>query len=121
MGLRSFSPLITSCPGCGRTTNTFYQKLALEMDNYIAERLPYWRENFPGVEDMKIAVMGCIVNGPGESRDANIGISLPGDLEKPIAEVFQDGKKLTMLRDEKTIIPEFQKLVEAYIEKNYSA
>lgn len=119
LGLRSFKPMITSCPGCGRTTNTFYQKMAKEMSEYIDLRTKEWREQYPGVETLKVAIMGCIVNGPGESRDADIGISLPGDMEKPVAEVYKDGEKIMVLREEATILDEFKQFFEDYIQERF--
>jgi len=93
MGLRSFVPLVTSCPGCGRTTSTYFQELASQVQNYLRTQMPQWKEKFHGVEDMSVAVMGCVVNGPGESKHANIGISLPGTGERPVAPVYEDGEK----------------------------
>ncbi|MBK18150.1 MAG: 4-hydroxy-3-methylbut-2-en-1-yl diphosphate synthase [Rhodospirillaceae bacterium] len=118
MGLRSFLPLVTSCPGCGRTTSTVFQELADKIQTYIREQMPVWRENYDGVEDMAVAVMGCIVNGPGESKHANIGISLPGTGEAPSAPVFIDGKKAMTLRGP-GIAEEFQTIVDDYIESHY--
>jgi len=119
MGLRSFTPLVTACPGCGRTTSTVFQELAEDIQAYVRTQMPLWRETHPGVEDMSLAVMGCIVNGPGESKHANIGISLPGTGESPAAPVFIDGEKVTTLRGDK-IAEEFKALLNAYVEKNYS-
>ena len=118
MGIRSFTPLVTACPGCGRTTSTFFQELANEVQSHLRERMPSWREKYPGVEDMSVAVMGCVVNGPGESKHANIGISLPGSGEAPAAPVFVDGKKTVTLRGDK-IAQDFKVLVDEYVEKNY--
>ncbi len=118
MGIRSFMPLVTACPGCGRTTSTFFQELADKIQGYLRERMPTWRENYAGVEDMKVAVMGCIVNGPGESKHADIGISLPGTGEAPTAPVFIDGEKRMTLRGA-GIAEEFQEIVEAYVENRY--
>ncbi|NKB22347.1 MAG: flavodoxin-dependent (E)-4-hydroxy-3-methylbut-2-enyl-diphosphate synthase [Alphaproteobacteria bacterium] len=118
MGLRSFLPLVTSCPGCGRTTSTVFQELASKIQTYIREQMPEWRENYDGVEDMAVAVMGCIVNGPGESKHANIGISLPGTGEEPAAPVFIDGEKAMTLRGP-GIAEEFQQIVDKYIDSHY--
>ena len=119
MGLRSFVPLVAACPGCGRTTSTVFQELAQEIQGYIRQRMPAWRERYEGVEDMQVAVMGCIVNGPGESKHANVGISLPGTGEQPTAPVFVDGEKAATLRGE-NIAQEFQAIVEDYVERNYA-
>jgi len=119
MGLRSFLPLVTSCPGCGRTTSTVFQQLADKIQGHIRTRMPEWREQYEGVEEMNVAVMGCIVNGPGESKHANIGISLPGTGEEPAAPVFIDGEKSTTLRGPK-LAEEFQAIVENYIESHYA-
>jgi len=118
MGLRSFTPLVTACPGCGRTTSTVFQHLAEQIQSHIREQIPVWRETYDGVEDMSVAVMGCIVNGPGESKHANIGISLPGTGEEPAAPVFIDGKKTVTLRGPK-IAEEFQKIVDEYVDSHY--
>jgi (E)-4-hydroxy-3-methylbut-2-enyl-diphosphate synthase len=118
MGLRSFSPMVTSCPGCGRTTSTFFRDLADQIQAYIRQNLPEWKKQYTGVENLNIAVMGCIVNGPGESKHANIGISLPGKGESPIAPVFIDGQKAHTLRGE-TIAQDFQKILLDYVDKNY--
>ncbi len=115
MGLRSFTPLVTACPGCGRTTSTVFQELAEDIQAYVRTQMPIWRETHPGVEDMSLAVMGCIVNGPGESKHANIGISLPGTGETPAAPVFVDGKKVTTLRG-KHIAAEFKALLNEYVD-----
>ncbi len=119
MGLRSFTPLVTACPGCGRTTSTYFQKLADQIQAYVRSQMPIWREKYQGVEDMKLAVMGCVVNGPGESKHADIGISLPGTGEAPVAPVFIDGEKAMTLRGEK-IAEEFQQIVDDYVERRYS-
>ncbi len=119
MGLRSFSPMVTSCPGCGRTTSSFFRDLADQIQTYIRQNLPEWKKQYTGVENLNIAVMGCIVNGPGESKHANIGISLPGKGESPIAPVFIDGQKAHTLRGE-TIAQDFQKILLDYVDKNYS-
>ena len=118
MGLRSFLPLVTSCPGCGRTTSTVFQDLTSKIQGYIREQMPEWREKYDGVEDMDVAVMGCIVNGPGESKHANIGISLPGTGEEPAAPVFIDGEKAMTLRGP-GIAEEFQQIVDSYIDSHY--
>ncbi len=118
MGLRSFMPIVTACPGCGRTTSTVFQELASNVQTMIRERMPEWRTRYPGVETLNFAVMGCIVNGPGESKHADIGISLPGTGEAPAAPVFIDGKKVTTLRGT-NIAAEFQQLVEDYIERRF--
>jgi (E)-4-hydroxy-3-methylbut-2-enyl-diphosphate synthase len=118
MGLRSFLPQVSACPGCGRTTSTFFQEMARDITNHIKERMPAWRDAYPGVEDMKVAVMGCVVNGPGESKHADIGISLPGTFEAPVAPVFVDGKLDRTLRGD-AIVPEFIELLEAYVDRRY--
>jgi (E)-4-hydroxy-3-methylbut-2-enyl-diphosphate synthase len=118
LGLRQFLPQVTSCPGCGRTTSTFFQELAQKIQDYIRDTMPAWKAKYPGVEDMQVAVMGCIVNGPGESKHANIGISLPGTGEDPRAPVYQDGKLLTTLRGPR-IAEDFQELLERYVEGRY--
>ncbi|WIT11831.1 flavodoxin-dependent (E)-4-hydroxy-3-methylbut-2-enyl-diphosphate synthase [Paucibacter sediminis] len=118
LGLRAFNPSVTACPGCGRTTSTTFQELAKQIDDYLREQMPVWRSKYPGVENMKVAVMGCIVNGPGESKHADIGISLPGTGEAPAAPVFIDGQKALTLRGE-NIASEFHALVENYIEKRF--
>jgi (E)-4-hydroxy-3-methylbut-2-enyl-diphosphate synthase len=119
MGLRSFSPLVTACPGCGRTTSTFFQELANTIQSHLREKMPGWRERYVGVEEMSVAVMGCVVNGPGESKHADIGISLPGTGEAPAAPVFVNGKKTVTLRGE-NIAKEFQRIVDEYVEKTYA-
>lgn len=119
MGIRSFTPLVTACPGCGRTTSTFFQELAQKIQRYLREQMPLWRNEYPGVENMNVAVMGCVVNGPGESKLANIGISLPGTGEVPVAPVFVDGEKTVTLKGE-TIAEEFQAIVEDYVKTHYS-
>jgi len=118
MGLRSFVPLVTACPGCGRTTSTVFQELAEKIQNHVREKMPKWRERYIGVEDLNLAVMGCIVNGPGESKHADIGISLPGTGEQPAAPVFIDGKKSVTLRGA-NIAEDFQQIVENYIKQKY--
>jgi (E)-4-hydroxy-3-methylbut-2-enyl-diphosphate synthase len=120
LGLRSFNPSVTACPGCGRTTSTTFQELAKQIDDFLRAQMPVWTERYPGVETLKVAVMGCIVNGPGESKHADIGISLPGSGEAPAAPVFIDGEKALTLRGE-GIATEFQALVENYIEKRFGA
>ena len=119
LGIRSFIPQVTSCPGCGRTKSTYFQELADEIQNYILEMMPVWREIYPGVEEMDVAVMGCVVNGPGESRHANIGISLPGTFEDPKAPVYIDGEHHSTLRGDH-IAAEFRQFLDEYIKKNYS-
>jgi (E)-4-hydroxy-3-methylbut-2-enyl-diphosphate synthase len=118
MGLRSFTPQVSACPGCGRTTSTYFQELAEKIQNFLTEKMPIWSKNYPGVEAMNVAVMGCIVNGPGESKHADIGISLPGTGESPVAPVFIDGKKAKTLRGDH-IAEEFQALVEDYVQSRY--
>ncbi len=120
LGLRAFTPQVTACPGCGRTTSTFFQSLADEIQSWLRAQMPQWREHFQGVETMQVAVMGCIVNGPGESKHANIGISLPGTGESPAAPVFVDGVKTTTLRGD-SIAQDFKDMVVQYIEKTYGA
>ena len=120
LGLRVFVPSVTACPGCGRTTSTTFQELAKQIDDYLRQQMPVWRTKYPGVENMKVAVMGCIVNGPGESKHADIGISLPGTGEAPAAPVFIDGEKALTLRGE-NIAAEFHQLVENYIEKRFGS
>lgn len=119
LGLRSFTPLVTACPGCGRTTSTFFQELADRIQAYVRSQMPIWRERYQGVEEMKLAVMGCVVNGPGESKHADIGISLPGTGEAPVAPVFIDGEKRMTLRGE-NIAEEFQRIVDDYVERRYA-
>ncbi len=118
LGLRSFAPQVTSCPGCGRTTSTFFQHMAEDIQSYLREQMPVWRARYPGVVEMKVAVMGCIVNGPGESKHANIGISLPGTFEDPKAPVYIDGKLALTLRGD-SIVPEFLQLLEDYVARTY--
>jgi (E)-4-hydroxy-3-methylbut-2-enyl-diphosphate synthase len=119
MGLRAFTPLVIACPGCGRTTSTYFQELAQQIQSHIRARMPHWRREYTGVEDMTVAVMGCVVNGPGESKHANIGISLPGTGEHPVAPVYEDGDKTVTLKGER-IAEEFQQLVEAYVVRHYT-
>ncbi|HEX7051689.1 MAG TPA: flavodoxin-dependent (E)-4-hydroxy-3-methylbut-2-enyl-diphosphate synthase [Longimicrobiales bacterium] len=118
--LRSFTPQVTSCPGCGRTTSTFFQQMAEEIQGHIRQRMPEWRERYPGVEELKVAVMGCVVNGPGESKHANIGISLPGTFEEPKAPVYVDGRLSTTLRGE-TLVADFLRILEDYVDSRYGA
>jgi (E)-4-hydroxy-3-methylbut-2-enyl-diphosphate synthase len=120
MGIRSFTPMVSACPGCGRTTSTFFQELADKIQTYLREEMPVWRARYPGVEEMHVAVMGCVVNGPGESKLANIGISLPGSGETPVAPVFVDGRKTVTLKGER-IAEEFQALVEDYVRTHYAS
>lgn len=118
MGLRAFTPMVSACPGCGRTTSSYFQELAESIQGHLRERMPEWRRYYPGVEAMTVAVMGCVVNGPGESKHANIGISLPGTGERPVAPVYEDGEKTVTLRGD-GIAEEFQELVEAYVQRTY--
>ncbi len=118
MGLRSFTPMVIACPGCGRTTSTYFQELAQKIQSHLRQRMPEWRKRHPGVEQMTVAVMGCVVNGPGESKHANIGISLPGTGERPVAPVYVDGEKGPTLKGER-IAEEFQQLVEEYVARTY--
>ena len=118
MGLRSFTPQVIACPGCGRTSSTYFQQLAQEIQSYLRNNMPNWKKKYSGVEDMTVAVMGCVVNGPGESKHANIGISLPGTGEKPVAPVYEDGEKTVTLKGDH-IAEEFQSIVERYIERHY--
>jgi (E)-4-hydroxy-3-methylbut-2-enyl-diphosphate synthase len=120
LGLRSFTPQVTSCPGCGRTTSSFFQQMAQEIQDYLREKMPVWRSERPGVEDLKVAVMGCVVNGPGESKHADIGISLPGTAEEPKAPVYVDGRLLVTLRGE-DIVPNFLGILEDYVASRYGA
>ncbi|HSY07933.1 MAG TPA: flavodoxin-dependent (E)-4-hydroxy-3-methylbut-2-enyl-diphosphate synthase [Steroidobacteraceae bacterium] len=118
MGLRSFTPMVVACPGCGRTTSSFFQELAQSIQSHLRHRMPEWRKHYSGVEDMTVAVMGCVVNGPGESKHANIGVSLPGTGERAVAPVYEDGEKTVTLKGER-IAEEFQELVEAYVARKY--
>jgi (E)-4-hydroxy-3-methylbut-2-enyl-diphosphate synthase len=118
MGLRAFSPMVSACPGCGRTTSTLFQDLAQKIEGYLRNQMPVWRAAFPGVENMRVAVMGCVVNGPGESKHADIGISLPGTGEVPVAPVYVDGRKTVTLKGER-IAEEFQAIVERYVADKY--
>jgi len=119
LGLRSFTPQVTSCPGCGRTTSTFFQEMAQQIQDYLREKMPVWRLERPGVEEMKVAVMGCVVNGPGESKHADIGISLPGTFEEPKAPVFVDGRLMVTLKGD-GIVPEFLEILESYVASRYA-
>lgn len=119
MGLRAFTPMVIACPGCGRTTSTYFQQLAEEIQTYLREQMPLWRDQYPGVAEMDVAVMGCVVNGPGESKHANIGISLPGTGERPVAPVYIDGQKDVTLKGE-SIASEFKAIVQSYVERTYS-
>ena len=120
MGLRAFTPMVTACPGCGRTTSTYFQELAQKIEVFLRDQMPIWKTHHPGVEDMRVAVMGCVVNGPGESKHANIGISLPGTNEVPVAPVYVDGRKTVTLKGER-IAEEFQAIVEKYVSDRYGA
>jgi (E)-4-hydroxy-3-methylbut-2-enyl-diphosphate synthase len=118
--LRSFTPQVTACPGCGRTTSTFFQDMADQIQTYLREQMPVWKAQYVGVEEMKVAVMGCVVNGPGESKHSNIGISLPGTFEEPVAPVYVDGKLTITLRGER-IVAEFIDILNKYVERTYGA
>lgn len=120
LGIRSFTPQVTACPGCGRTTSTFFQELAQQIQNYLRDSMPAWRAQYPGVEELKLAVMGCVVNGPGESKHANIGISLPGTFEEPKAPVYVDGRLMTTLRGD-TIVQDFKKILDEYVRTRYGS
>ena len=120
MGLRSFLPQVSACPGCGRTTSTFFQEMAQQIQGYLKEQMPVWRETHPGAEDLRVAVMGCVVNGPGESKHADIGISLPGTFEEPVAPVFIDGKLDRTLRGD-GLVDEFIGILEAYVADRFPA
>ena len=120
MGLRAFVPLVTACPGCGRTTSTYFQELASQVQSYLRTQMPAWKEQYIGVEDMSVAVMGCVVNGPGESKHANIGISLPGNGERPVAPVYEDGEKTVTLKGD-NIADEFEDLIDTYVERTYKS
>ena len=120
MGLRAFTPMVSACPGCGRTTSTVFQELADKIQTYLREQMPIWKQTHPGVEEMRVAVMGCVVNGPGESKHAHIGISLPGTGEVPVAPVYVDGKKTVTLKGSR-IAEEFQAIVDAYVDQRYGA
>ena len=119
MGLRSFTPLVTACPGCGRTTSTVFQELARDIQQYLREQMPVWRLQYPGVESLNVAVMGCVVNGPGESKLADIGISLPGTGETPVAPVYVDGERKVTLKGD-NMAAEFLQIVQQYVAENYS-
>ena len=119
LGMRSFAPQVTACPGCGRTTSTFFQHMAEDIQGYLREQMPVWRQQHPGVVEMKVAVMGCVVNGPGESKHANIGISLPGTFEEPKAPVYVDGQLFTTLKGDR-IVPEFLELLNNYVARTYA-
>jgi (E)-4-hydroxy-3-methylbut-2-enyl-diphosphate synthase len=118
MGLRHFTPMVIACPGCGRTTSQYFQQLAQDIQSYLRMQMPEWRQHYPGVEEMTVAVMGCVVNGPGESKHANIGISLPGTGETPVAPVYVDGEKTVTLKGD-SIAADFQQLVNAYVQRRY--
>jgi len=118
LGLRRYAPAVVSCPGCGRTTSTFFQELTLQIDTYLKQKMPVWKDQFPGVENMQVAVMGCVVNGPGESKHANIGISLPGTGEEPVAPVFVDGERTVTLKGEH-LVDDFKLIVENYVASRY--
>ena len=120
LGIRSFTPQVTACPGCGRTTSTFFQEMAQQIQSYLRDQMPIWKESYSGVEEMKVAVMGCVVNGPGESKHANLGISLPGTFEEPKAPVYVDGRLLTTLKGDK-IVAEFMKILDDYVDSHYAA
>jgi len=120
MGLRQFTPMVIACPGCGRTTSTYFQELADRIQRYLREQMPVWRSRYPGVEGMHVAVMGCVVNGPGESKHANVGISLPGSGENPVAPVYVDGRKTVTLKGAR-IAEEFQSIVDDYVQTRYGA
>ncbi|MCB1021977.1 MAG: flavodoxin-dependent (E)-4-hydroxy-3-methylbut-2-enyl-diphosphate synthase [Acidobacteria bacterium] len=120
MGLRSFTPQVTACPGCGRTTSTFFQEMADQIQTYLRDQMPIWREQYPGVEELKVAVMGCVVNGPGESKHSNIGISLPGTFEEPKAPVYVDGRLLRTLKGDH-IVAEFTQILDNYVATRYAA
>jgi (E)-4-hydroxy-3-methylbut-2-enyl-diphosphate synthase len=118
--IRSFTPQVTACPGCGRTTSTFFQEMAEQIQTYLRESMPVWKEKYQGVEELKLAVMGCVVNGPGESKHANIGISLPGTFEEPKAPVFVDGRLMTTLKGDR-IVAEFIQILDEYVDSRYGA
>jgi len=119
LGIRSFTPQVTACPGCGRTTSTFFQEMADQIQSYLREQMPKWKLDRPGVETMKVAVMGCVVNGPGESKHSNIGISLPGTFEEPKAPVYVDGRLMTTLKGDR-IVPEFIDILNQYVTTHYA-
>jgi (E)-4-hydroxy-3-methylbut-2-enyl-diphosphate synthase len=120
LGIRSFTPQVTACPGCGRTTSTFFQEMAEQIQSYLRTSMPVWKEKYPGVEELKLAVMGCVVNGPGESKHANIGISLPGTFEEPKAPVFVDGRLMTTLKGDR-IVAEFIEILNEYVDSRYGS
>jgi (E)-4-hydroxy-3-methylbut-2-enyl-diphosphate synthase len=120
LGIRSFTPQVTACPGCGRTTSTFFQEMAEQIQSYLRTNMPVWKGKYPGVEELKVAVMGCVVNGPGESKHANIGISLPGTFEEPKAPVFVDGRLMTTLKGDR-IVAEFIDILNEYVDTRYGA
>jgi (E)-4-hydroxy-3-methylbut-2-enyl-diphosphate synthase len=120
LGIRSFTPQVTACPGCGRTSSTYFQELTQDIQGYVRDSMPVWRERYPGVEELKLAVMGCVVNGPGESKHANIGISLPGTFEDPKAPVYVDGRLMTTLRGD-NIVNEFKKILDDYVDARYGS
>ena len=120
MGIRSFTPQVTACPGCGRTTSTFFQEMADEIQTYLREQMPVWKTRYGGVEEMKVAVMGCVVNGPGESKHSNLGISLPGTFEEPKAPVYVDGRLITTLKGDH-IVAEFIQILNDYVDSHYAA
>jgi (E)-4-hydroxy-3-methylbut-2-enyl-diphosphate synthase len=119
IGIRSFTPQVTACPGCGRTTSTFFQEMAEQIQGYLREQMPQWKTRYAGVEEMKVAVMGCVVNGPGESKHSNIGISLPGTFEEPKAPVYVDGRLVTTLKGDH-IVAEFTQILDDYVESHYA-
>jgi (E)-4-hydroxy-3-methylbut-2-enyl-diphosphate synthase len=119
LGIRSFTPQVVACPGCGRTTSTFFQEMAGRIEAYLREQMPRWKAAHPGVETMTVAVMGCVVNGPGESKHSNIGISLPGNSEEPKAPVYVDGRLMTTLKGE-AIVPEFIAILDEYVRTHYT-
>jgi (E)-4-hydroxy-3-methylbut-2-enyl-diphosphate synthase len=118
VGIRSFAPQVTACPGCGRTSSTYFQELTQDIQAYVRDSMPVWRQHYPGVEELKLAVMGCVVNGPGESKHANIGISLPGTFEDPKAPVYVDGRLMTTLRGD-DIVNDFKKILDEYVAARY--
>jgi len=120
LGIRSFTPQVTACPGCGRTTSTFFQEMAEQIQTYLREQMPLWKDRYTGVEEMKVAVMGCVVNGPGESKHASLGISLPGTFEEPKAPVYVDGRLFITLKGDK-IVAEFIEILNDYVESHYAA
>ncbi|TFG51888.1 MAG: flavodoxin-dependent (E)-4-hydroxy-3-methylbut-2-enyl-diphosphate synthase [Gemmatimonadales bacterium] len=120
LGIRSFTPQVTACPGCGRTTSTFFQQMAEDIQHYLRDQMPSWRERYPGVDELKVAVMGCVVNGPGESKHANIGISLPGTFEEPKAPVYVDGRLMMTLKGD-GIVPEFLRILDEYVQARYGS